>query len=145
VAEAAPADHDLVRGFGADVIQARGPGLGGRLRDAVPDGVHGLIDAALIGATLLAAVRDGGGMAVVRGSGESGSAGAFASARRVSVNAVNVHDYEGERDKLDRLGRQAEAGVLSLRVARTLPAAQAGEAHRLLAAGGLRGRLVLRF
>ncbi|MGA6155431.1 zinc-binding dehydrogenase [Stenotrophomonas sp. NPDC087984] len=34
---------------------------------------------------------------------------------------------------------------LTLRVARTLPAARAAEAHRLLEAGGTRGRIVLEF
>ncbi|MDT7747993.1 MAG: NADPH:quinone reductase [Pseudonocardiales bacterium] len=43
---------------------------------------------------------------------------------------------------LDRLRAQAEQGILTLRVARILPAAQA---HRLLEAGGVRGRLVLDF
>lgn len=35
--------------------------------------------------------------------------------------------------------------MLRLRVARVLPAEQAAEAHRLLEAGGVRGRLVLDF
>lgn len=46
---------------------------------------------------------------------------------------------------LDTLRRQAEEGVLSLRVAKVLPASDAAEAHRLIEAGGLRGRLVLDF
>ena len=47
--------------------------------------------------------------------------------------------------KLDRLRRYVEEGVLSLRVAAVLPAADAAEAHRRLEAGGVRGRLVLEF
>ncbi|MGW0632195.1 zinc-binding dehydrogenase [Streptomyces sp. NPDC002758] len=39
----------------------------------------------------------------------------------------------------------AEEGRLTPRVAQTLPAEQASEAHRLLEAGGLRGRVVLTF
>jgi hypothetical protein len=35
--------------------------------------------------------------------------------------------------------------VLTLRVAELLPAERAAEAHQRLAAGGVRGRLVLRF
>jgi len=35
--------------------------------------------------------------------------------------------------------------VVTLRVARTFPAEQASEAHRLLEAGGTRGRFVLEF
>jgi len=46
---------------------------------------------------------------------------------------------------LDRLREQAEKGVVTLRVARTFPADQAAEAHRVLARGGVRGRLVLQF
>jgi NADPH2:quinone reductase len=39
----------------------------------------------------------------------------------------------------------AETGQLTLRVARVLPAEHAAEAHRILEAGGTRGRLVLEF
>ncbi|WP_123969202.1 zinc-binding dehydrogenase [Streptomyces sp. TLI_185] len=46
---------------------------------------------------------------------------------------------------IDRLRRLAEEGGLTPRVARTLPVQQAVEAHRLLEAGGLRGRMVLTF
>ena len=48
-------------------------------------------------------------------------------------------------DKLDELRVQAEQGELTLRVARTYPAADAADAHRALEAGGIRGRLVLTF
>ncbi|WP_405883031.1 zinc-binding dehydrogenase [Streptomyces sp. NBC_01384] len=50
-----------------------------------------------------------------------------------------------ELAKLDRLRQLTEEGRLTPRVARTLPAEQAPEAHRLLEAGGLRGRVVLTF
>ena len=55
-----------------------------------------------------------------------------------------MHDAE-QQAKLDQLRAQAEAGVLLLRVAQVLPAEAAPAAHRLLAAGGVRGRLVLQF
>jgi NADPH2:quinone reductase len=50
-----------------------------------------------------------------------------------------------EQSKLDRLRQQVEAGQITLRVAQILPAQQAAEAHRLLEAGGVRGRLILQF
>jgi len=50
-----------------------------------------------------------------------------------------------DRAALDRLRQQVEDGVLTLRVAQTLPAEEAAEAHRMLARGGVRGRLVLTF
>ena len=43
------------------------------------------------------------------------------------------------------LARLAAAGRLTLRVARTLPAEFVAQAHALLEAGGVRGRLVLTF
>ena len=45
----------------------------------------------------------------------------------------------------DRLRSQAQNAVLTLRVADVLPAAMAAQAQRRLAAGGVRGRLVLDF
>ena len=47
--------------------------------------------------------------------------------------------------RLERLRDQAEAGVLTPRVAKVIPASEAAEAHRLLEKGGIRGRLVLDF
>ncbi len=41
--------------------------------------------------------------------------------------------------------QQADAGLLTLRVADVLPASEAARAHALLEAGGIRGRLVLDF
>jgi NADPH:quinone reductase-like Zn-dependent oxidoreductase len=64
---------------------------------------------------------------------------------RVTVTPVLVRRAAQERAALDRLREQAEQGVVTLRVARTFPAEQAGEAHRMLAGGGVRGRLVLTF
>ncbi|MFB7940735.1 zinc-binding dehydrogenase, partial [Streptomyces sp. NPDC056049] len=48
-----------------------------------------------------------------------------------------------DRTGLTRLASLAEEGVLTPRVAETLPLAEAAKAHRRLAGGGLRGRLVL--
>lgn len=56
-----------------------------------------------------------------------------------------VPDRIGDTAGLDTLCRQAEAGVLTPRVAQVLPATEAARAHRLLEAGGLRGRVVLEF
>ena len=54
-----------------------------------------------------------------------------------------VRNYIKEQAKLDRLRQQVEDGAVTLRVAGTFPADEAGEAHRLLEAGGTRGRLVI--
>jgi NADPH:quinone reductase-like Zn-dependent oxidoreductase len=63
--------------------------------------------------------------------------------RDITVHPVVVANSAADTAALDRLARQAEDGTLTLRVARVLPAAEAAEAHRQLAAGGVRGRLVL--
>jgi hypothetical protein len=54
-----------------------------------------------------------------------------------------VVDYQLEHEKLDRLRKQAEDGVLTLRVAALYPPERAGEAHARLEAGGTRGRCVI--
>jgi NADPH:quinone reductase-like Zn-dependent oxidoreductase len=61
------------------------------------------------------------------------------------VHRIAVSLAAKDTAALDRLRQQVEDGVLTLRVARTVPPADAAEAHRVLAAGGTRGRLVLDF
>src|SRR3954471_16339072 len=65
--------------------------------------------------------------------------------RDVRMFPTLVRRVAEDRPALDRLRRQAEDGVLTLRVAQTFPADKAAEAHRLLERGGVRGRLVLTF
>jgi NADPH:quinone reductase-like Zn-dependent oxidoreductase len=138
VADAAEADEQLVRELGADVVVRRGEDVAERIRARFPDGVDGLADGAVMDALVLPAVRDGGGVVTVRGYRGDGRG-------RVTVTPVLVRRAAQERAALDRLREQAEQGVVTLRVARTFPAEQAGEAHRMLAGGGVRGRLVLTF
>ena len=138
VADAAPADEELVRGLGADVVVERGDDVAKRIREQFPDGVDGLADGAVQDALVLPAVRDGGAVATVRGYRGDGS-------RDLRVFPTLVRRVAQDRAALDRLRQQAEDGVLTLRVARTFPVEQAADAHRMLEAGGVRGRLVLVF
>lgn len=72
--------------------------------------------------------------------------GSLRSARRgIVIRHTFVPRYATEHAKLDRLRQPAEGGRLTPRAARTLPAGQAHEAHRLLEAGSVRGGLVLTF
>jgi NADPH:quinone reductase-like Zn-dependent oxidoreductase len=48
-----------------------------------------------------------------------------------------------DRAQLDQLVAHVDAGELTLRVAETLPLTSVEAAHKRLASGGLRGRLVL--
>jgi NADPH:quinone reductase-like Zn-dependent oxidoreductase len=138
VADASEADERLVRDLGADVVVRRGDDVADRIRGRFPDGVDGLADGAVLDALVLPAVRDGGRVATVRGYRGDGT-------DRVAVRPVLVRRVAEDRPALERLREQAEQGVLTLRVNRTFPAEQAAEAHRLLARGGVRGRLVLTF
>lgn len=144
IADAADADEALVAALGADQIVARGPGVGERIRRWWPDGVAAVVDAALQGAEVVPALRDGGRIAAVR-SWELPDPTALGAGRGITVREIYVPEYTHARDKLDELRKLAEDGSLTLRVARTYPARQAAEAHRALEAGGIRGRLVLTF
>ncbi|RKN13166.1 NADP-dependent oxidoreductase [Micromonospora musae] len=144
IGDAAPADEALVRESGAIDIVARGSDVAGRLRARYPDGVDAVADVALFGSRLFDAIRDGGTLVRFRQSDEPGGYQAD-STRGITVRTPFVPEYAGRADKLDEIRRLAESGVLIPRVAKTLPAAEAHDAHRLFAAGGVRGRLVLTF
>ncbi|AKS33411.1 NADP-dependent oxidoreductase [Mycolicibacterium goodii] len=138
IADAAPHDAELVRGFGADHVVERGADVAAGIRAVAPDGVVGLVDASHQQAEVLGAIADGGTLIELRGW--SGPA-----ERGIRVIPVMVPDRLTDTEGLATLGRQAENGVLTLRVADVLPADEATKAHRLLEAGGLRGRIVLDF
>ena len=138
IADASQADEELVGSFGADVIVRRGDDVADRIRDHAPDGVDGLADGSVQMAPLVAAVRDGGGFASVRGWPGNGERG-------IQFHVTWVFDYATEHARLDRLRQLAENGQVSLRVAGTFPMENASESHARLEAGGTRGRWVIEF
>jgi NADPH:quinone reductase-like Zn-dependent oxidoreductase len=133
-----PEDEALVRSFGAHVVVPRGAGFAAAVRDAAPEGADGVLDAALLHAAALPVLRDGAQVAAVRRF--EGGAGRDPRVRQIWVSRY-LHDAERLAALVDRV----EDGTLRLRVAGELPAEHAAEAHRRLEAGGVRGRLVLRF
>ncbi|XMA39966.1 NADP-dependent oxidoreductase [Streptomyces albogriseolus] len=143
-ADASPRDEELVRSLGADHVVARGPGFADGVRAAVGGGVAAVVDAALMGAAVLPALRSGGQIAVLRGDDERG-ASPLGEVTGVTVRSVFVPEYRFATDKLDALRALAEDGKVTLRVADEMPAEQATQAHRRMEAGGVRGRLVLTF
>jgi NADPH:quinone reductase len=138
IAVAAPKDGALVKRFGASIVVPRGDGAIRGLHDAAPGGVDGLIDAAVLDAAALPAIRDGGKLATVRGF-------AGPSERGITIEPVRVTSYLLNQEALDRLGQLVAAKRLTLRVAETFPPERAADAHRKMAAGGLRGRLLIVF
>src|ERR1700693_5512223 len=93
---------------------------------------------AALNEAILPAIADGGSVATLRGW--NGPAD-----RQISIHPISSFEVATDTALLDRLRQLAEEGTLTLRGAEVMPATQAGEARRRLAAGGVRGRLVLDF
>jgi NADPH:quinone reductase-like Zn-dependent oxidoreductase len=136
IADASEADDELVRSLGADVVVRRGDDVAARIREVAPDGVDAVADGSVQNTLVLAAIRDGGAVATIRPfQGET--------ERGITVHAIWVSEYATAGDKLAELGRQADEGAVTLRLARTFAAEDAGQAHATLERGGTRGRLVI--
>lgn len=136
IADASEADEELVRSLGADVVIRRGDDVAARMREVCPEGVDGLADGSLQAPDVLDAIRDGGGIATVRGWDGP-------CERGITAHPTWVWEYLTNTASLDELRVLAETGRLSPRVAEEIPAIEAARAHRLLEAGGRRGRFVL--
>jgi len=139
IADAKAGDQDVVRGFGADVVVPRSDDFAGAVRAIAPDGVAAVYDTALLNEAAFGAIRDGGALVVVRGwhGGEP--------PRGMRVHPVAVRDVLERTEWLEDLRRLASEGRLTLRVAQTFSPERAAEAHRLMDAGGLRGRALITF
>jgi NADPH:quinone reductase-like Zn-dependent oxidoreductase len=138
IAMARPEDEALVKRFGADTFIPGGDMAILRLYEAVPGGVAGLIDAAVLDAAALPAIRDGGKLATVRGF-------AGPSERGIAIEPVRVMTYVENHAALDRLGKLVAEGRFTLRVGQTYPPERTADAQRTLHAGGTRGRQVIAF
>jgi NADPH:quinone reductase len=140
ITDAKPEDEELVKGFGADVVVPRSDSFGDAIRALAPDGADAVYDTALLYRDAFPAVRDGGGIVLVRGWD-----GKEVEDRGIRVHPVMVAQVLERTDWLDELRLLASEDRLKLRVAQELPPEQAAEAHRLMDAGGLRGRVVIVF
>jgi NADPH:quinone reductase-like Zn-dependent oxidoreductase len=115
-------DEAFVRSLGADFTEQAEPGW-----DAVAD-------AGVLQHQALRLVRDGGTFIGVQPGNEPNTE------RGIRVTAVITHP-DGVR--LADLLSQAAIGKLPTRIHAVLPLEQAGDAHRTVAKGGVRGRIVL--
>ncbi|HEY2437641.1 MAG TPA: NADP-dependent oxidoreductase [Solirubrobacteraceae bacterium] len=139
IADAKPEDEELVRGYGADTVVSRGERFVASVREAEPEGVHGLYDTAVLNDAAIGAIRDGGAIAVVGGWKPA------QTERNLRIEQVFVPAVYERTDWLQELRQLASDRRLQLRVLREYPPEQAAEAHRRMEAGGLRGRDVITF
>lgn len=139
LADASPADEELVRGFGADVLLPRGDALVDAARGEAPEGVDAVYDTALLRRAVFPAIREGGALAVVRTwDGDAVEHG-------IRIEKVQVWTVLERTDWLREVRQLAQEGVLVPRVAATYPPEAAADAQRRMEAGGLRGRAVVVF
>jgi|1186.fasta_scaffold00767_3 NADPH2:quinone reductase len=134
VASAGAAVEELVRGLGAEYFVDRADNLADAVRRIVPNGVDGVVDAAIVGVGAQEAVRNRGRHVHLQGGPRP------PHLRGIAVEQLFL---QATRADLEELVRLVETGVLSTRVADTYPLVQAALAYKRLAEGGVRGRLVL--
>jgi NADPH2:quinone reductase len=134
VAVASERDEGAVRALGVDRFVPRTQALGAAVRQVIPGGVHGALDAAVVGVAALDAVRDGGAFVAVA----AGSAPPPLRGIRVQNQWIR---HDGPR--LSELAALLDAGTLTPRVASVHPLDEVAFAHERLAVGGVRGRIVL--
>jgi NADPH2:quinone reductase len=128
VAQAGRDDEDWPRELGADEVLPRDADF------ASIDPVPAVFDAGALGEPALAAVEGGGAVVSTRRAPEADPA------LRIRQESFLVHL---DREALRELVNAVAAGELRTRVDRALPFADAAEAHRLVEAGGLHGKVVL--
>ncbi|MEV7670941.1 NADP-dependent oxidoreductase [Streptomyces sp. NPDC000963] len=127
--------HELLR-LGAEELVPRGDpaDVVAKVRAHVPEGVAAVLDAALIGAPLLPALRDGG--TFVSASGEQ----LPDRVRDIDVTAIRPRP---DAARLKAILDGVAARELTTRTADIVPLASAAEAHRRAEAGHRPGRIVL--
>jgi len=121
-------DQEWVRHIGADEVISRsaGPAAAGQ--------VPAVLDAVPVGAAAAKAVADGGTLVTTRPTEP------VDPARSVRQQLVLINPVQ---QTLTELMAAVAEGRLRTRVAATVPLERAAEAHRMLAVGGLHGKIVL--
>jgi NADPH:quinone reductase-like Zn-dependent oxidoreductase len=139
IADARPADAELVRGYGADIVVERGPGFAEAIRRELPNGADALLDTALLGEASFGAIRDGGIYIPVRGWGDR------SAERGIEIKPMMVGDVLERTEWLELLRNMVAAGEIKLRAVEKYAPTKAADAQRALVAGSPRGRPVILF
>ena len=132
---ASPADEARVRASGANEFVARTEDVGNAVRRVVGRGVDGVLDAAVVGVAAHEALSNDGAFVAVS-----------AGAAPIPLRGTRVHNVwiRDDAARLAGLAALVDAGRLALHVASTQPLDDVANAHERVAAGGARGRIVLR-
>jgi len=128
LAVASTDDEEWVAGLGAAEVLPRSTDL------ASLEPVDAVFDAVPLGPPAAAPLRDGGAVLFTRSPED------FERAEKLRVETLLA---DSDPAALRELAADLGAGRLRTRVAQTLDLAEAGEAHRLVEQGGLRGKIVL--
>jgi NADPH:quinone reductase-like Zn-dependent oxidoreductase len=128
------ADAEEARRLGADAVVDTGDDFGRLLGEWAPGGVDACLDTVGLGAAAVEGIRQGGRLlTTVPGSAPEETRGIRAEVVQVQPDA----------DALESLLRSAAEGELTLRIAETIPWDDYRRGFEQLAAGGLRGKVVL--
>ena len=139
IADANPADAELVRGYGADIVVERGPGFAKAIRRELPNGVDALLDSASLGVESFGAIRDGGIYIPVLGWGDK------PAERGIKIKPMTVSGVLERTEWLELLRNMVAAGEIKLRAVEEYAPTKAADAQRALVAGSPRGRPVILF
>ncbi len=134
-------DAELARTLGARIILARAGDLATQARQALGKGVDAALDVvgAATATNAFAAVREGGRYVTIVPEWWI-PGGPSTPERGITPQLSLINPDAGQLAELVRL---LSTGQLKIRVAEVLRLEQASTAHRLLAAGGLRGKVIL--
>jgi NADPH:quinone reductase-like Zn-dependent oxidoreductase len=130
IGTASEPNHDYLRSLGVWPA-AYGDGLADRVRALAPGGVDAVLDTAGRGA-----------LAITQRIGTAGVRAASITNSTEHPGTIQVFARVDQTD-LEAVAGLAEAGKLSVRVARSFPLDQAADAQRLLAEGHSGGKIVL--
>ncbi|MFC4022174.1 NADP-dependent oxidoreductase [Micromonospora sp. GCM10011542] len=132
IGTASPANHDFVCSLGAEPV-TYGDGVLDRVRAVAPDGVDVVLD--LFGGPDLDATA--------QLASRPARVVSTADPEQVTRLGGRYVFVKPSTTDLSALAGLVDAGRLTVEVARTFPLAQAADAHRLVEAGHVRGKVVL--
>lgn len=144
IGTASAANHDRIRQLGGTPVEY-GPGLVERVRAIATVGVDRALDAAGTDEAIEAS------LALVDDPAKIGTIVRGADAPRWGIRAwsggsavpLTSEEKTWRTEGVHRAAELAAEGRFDVEIARSLPLDQAVEAHRLIEAGGLRGKIVL--